>query len=93
MLESPVAKQLKDFSVEFRKSIQRKFPSLAVKMDDKQEEMATREFMMEWKGHLESELEESKRSEDAENHKQVISSIIAEGLGPLGKYTRGGAQK
>ena len=66
-------------------------------MDDKQEEIATREFMMEWKGHLESELEggdlESKRGEDAENHKQVISSIIAEGLGPLGKYTRGGAQK
>ena len=58
--------------------------------------------MIEWKGLLERELSEqdaqasssvSSREEDDENHTKVIPSIIAEGLGPLGKYTRGGQRQ
>lgn len=52
--------------------------------------------MKEWKGHLEKELKDDEKLDHVleqnkeEDHRHVISSIIADGLGPLGKYTRGG---
>lgn len=69
-------------------------------MDKDQELKATAEFMREWKGELESNQEQEyldefsrvPQSNQDVSHKSLISGIIAEGLGPLGKYTRGSSR-
>ena len=57
--------------------------------------------MREWKGELDDDKETkqlkefSKRSDSTTtdtSHKALIAGIIADGLGPLGKYTRGGRE-
>ncbi len=72
--------------------MQEKYPRLQVSHSDADEIKATREFMLEWKGELEQDSDELSDTETYknQNHTKMISGIIAEGLGPLGKYTRGG---
>ncbi|KAJ3371212.1 hypothetical protein HDU91_005483 [Kappamyces sp. JEL0680] len=78
---------LKEFSVEFRKAIHRKFPSLAIPDNQEAETKAMGEFMREWKHDLDEDDPAPKA------HNGYISGIITEGLGPLGKFTAGGQKK